>query len=141
MASSAGGAIVISCRSPELDPVADGGVFSLWCPAAFPALIADRRKAGRPEARHFRGASIMTSSETRPFATPGAAMEKLLEIAGGVAADDEGRIPIGAINHAFLEAGGNAGEYGAAIHLAVADGWLEMHPSGSYVKLTKKSAS
>ncbi|HEX3116353.1 MAG TPA: hypothetical protein VHQ48_12795 [Bradyrhizobium sp.] len=80
----------------------------------------------------------MTSNEARPLATPQAAMAKLLEIAGAIAADEEGRISIGAINHAFLDAGGNAGEYGAAIHLAVADGWLEMHPSGSYVKLTKK---
>ena len=80
----------------------------------------------------------MTSNETRPLATPGAAMAKLLEIAGCIEADEEGRIPIGAINHAFLEAGGNAGEYGAAIHLAVADGWLEMHPEGSYVKLIPK---
>ena len=80
----------------------------------------------------------MKSKEPRPLATPEAAMAKLLEIARGIEADGEGRIPIGAINHAFLDAGGNAGEYGAAIYLAVADGWLEMHPSGSYVKLTKK---
>jgi len=80
----------------------------------------------------------MTSRENRPLATPEAAMAKLLEIAHGIEADEEGRISIGAINHAFLEAGGNAGEYGAAIHLAVADGWLEMNPSGSYVKLTQK---
>ena len=82
----------------------------------------------------------MTSRETRPFATPEAAMAKLLEIAGAIEADEEGRISVGAINHAFQEAGGNAGEYGAAVHMAVADGWLEMHPSGSYVKLTKKGA-
>jgi hypothetical protein len=98
---------------------------------------AESRLAGSAQ---FRGASIMTSNKTRLFATPGAAMAKLLEIAGGIEADDEGRIPIGAINHAFLDAGGNAGEYGAAIHLAVADGWLEMHPSGSYVKLIPKGA-
>ena len=82
----------------------------------------------------------MTSRETRLFATPEAAMAKLLEIAGAIEADEEGRIPVGAINHAFQEAGDNAGEYGAAVHMAVADGWLEMHPSGSYVKLTKKGA-
>ena len=80
----------------------------------------------------------MKSKEIRPFATPEAAMAKLLEIANGIEADHEGRISVGAINHAFLDAGGNAGEYGAAMHRAVADGWLEMNPSGSYVKLTKK---
>jgi hypothetical protein len=31
-------------------------------------------------------------------------------------------------------------EYGAAMHRAVADGWLESHPSGAYVKLTQKGA-
>jgi hypothetical protein len=43
------------------------------------------------------------------------------------------RLSVGAINHAFLSAGGNAGEYGAAMHRAVAVGWLEAHPSGAYV--------
>ena len=42
------------------------------------------------------------------------------------------------INHAFLTAGGNAAEYGAAMHQAVAHGWLEAHPSGAYMKLTQK---
>ena len=31
-------------------------------------------------------------------------------------------------------------EYGAAMHRAVADGWLQSHPSGAYVKLTQKGA-
>jgi hypothetical protein len=35
-----------------------------------------------------------------------------------------GRISVGGINHAFLEAGGSVNEYGAAMHRAVADGWL-----------------
>jgi hypothetical protein len=51
-----------------------------------------------------------------------------------------GRISVGAINHAFLDAGGNVNECGAAIHRAVADGWLEVHPSGAYVKLMQKGA-
>ena len=41
---------------------------------------------------------------------------------------------------AFLSAGGSVSEYGAAMHRAVADGWLEAHPSGAYVKLTQKGA-
>jgi hypothetical protein len=104
------------------------------------SVISAWRKAGWRDARNFRGAWIVKFRETRPFATPEAAMAKLLEIANGIEADHEGRISVGALNHAFLDAGGNAGEYGAAVHLAVADGWLEMHPSGSYVKLTKKGA-
>jgi hypothetical protein len=78
--------------------------------------------------------------EDRQFANPEVAMAKLLEIANGIEADHAGRIAIGAINHAFLSAGGNTSEYGAAMHQAVAHGWLESHPSGAYVKLTQKGA-
>ena len=65
-------------------------------------------------------------------------MLKLLEIANAIEADHAGRVSVGAINHAFLSAGGNAGEYRSAMHRAVADGWLEAHPSGAYVKLKRK---
>ena len=41
-------------------------------------------------------------------------MVKLLEIANALEADHAGRISVGAINHAFLDAGGNVTEYGAA---------------------------
>ena len=84
---------------------------------------------------HFEDAKLKFKEE-RPFANPEAAMAKLLEIANGIEADLAGHIAFGAINHAFLSAGGNASEYGAAMHLAVAHGWLESHPSGAYVKFT-----
>jgi hypothetical protein len=48
-----------------------------------------------------------------------AVLAKLLEIANALEADHAGRLSVGAINHAFLEAGGNVGEYGAAMHRAV----------------------
>jgi hypothetical protein len=80
----------------------------------------------------------MKFKEERPLANPEAAMAKLLEIANGFEADHAGRLSVGAINHAFFEAGGNVAEYGAAMHRAVARGWLEAHPSGAYVKLTQK---
>lgn len=82
----------------------------------------------------------MKFKEDRSLANPEAAMAKLLEIANGLEADHAGRISVGAINHAFLSAGGNVNKYGAAMHRAVADGWLEAHPSGAYVKLTQKGA-
>jgi hypothetical protein len=82
----------------------------------------------------------MKSIKERPFASHEAAMAKLLEIANGLEADHAGRISVGAVNHAFLNAGGNVNEYGAAMHRAVAEGWLETHPSGAYVKLTQKGA-
>jgi hypothetical protein len=86
------------------------------------------------------GREKMKFKEDRPLANPEAAMVKLLEIANGLEADHAGRISVGAINHAFLSASGNVNEYGAAMHRAVADGWLEMHASGAYVKLTQKGA-
>lgn len=82
----------------------------------------------------------MKFKKDHPFANPEAATTKLLEIANGLEADHAGRISVGAINHAFLDAGGNVNEYGAAMHRAVAEGWLETHPSGAYVKLTQKGA-
>jgi hypothetical protein len=48
----------------------------------------------------------MNFKEERPLANPEAAMAKLLEIANGLEADHAGRLSVGAINHAFLEAGG-----------------------------------
>ncbi len=82
----------------------------------------------------------MKFKEDRPFANPETAMAKLLEIANGLDADHAGRITVGAINPAFLSTGGNVNEYGAAMHQAVAHGWLESHPSGAYVKLTQNGA-
>ena len=82
----------------------------------------------------------MKFKKDRPPADPEAAMARLLEIASLIEADHAGRIAIGAMNHAFLGAGGNVGEYGAALHRAVAERWLEVHPSGAYAKLTQKGA-
>ncbi len=67
----------------------------------------------------------MKFKEERPLASPEAAMAKLLEIANALEADHAGRLSAGAINHAFLGAGGNATEYGAAMHRAVANGWMQ----------------
>jgi hypothetical protein len=85
-------------------------------------------------------ATTMKFKEERPLANPEAALAKLLEIANALEADHAGRLSVGAINHAFLDAGGNGAEYGAAMHRAVAGGWMEAHPSGAYVKLKRKDA-
>ena len=39
-----------------------------------------------------------------------------------------------------LEAGCSVNEYSAAMYRAVADGWMEAHPLGAYVKLTQAGA-
>jgi hypothetical protein len=69
----------------------------------------------------------MKFKEERPLANPEAALARLLKIANALEADHAGRTSVGAINHAFLEAGGNATEYGAAVKAAIAHGWLTMH--------------
>jgi hypothetical protein len=77
----------------------------------------------------------------RPFADPEAAARKLLEIASGVEAVQDGRIFIELINGPFLfELKGTPEEYGAGLTLAIERDWLQMHESGTYVKFTQAGA-
>ncbi|MDI3567608.1 hypothetical protein [Bradyrhizobium sp. Arg816] len=77
----------------------------------------------------------------RPYADPEAAARKLVEIAAGIEAVQDGRIYIERINAPFLftlKATGS--EFGAGLKHAVAQGWLELHESGTYVRLIGTSA-
>ena len=76
----------------------------------------------------------MKFKEERPLANSEAAMAKLLEIANAL----ESRRGLGRCDQPCIPRGGNVTEYGATMHRAVADGWMETHPSGAYVKLTQK---
>jgi hypothetical protein len=78
--------------------------------------------------------------EPHPFADPDAAARKLIEIANGVEAVQEGRIYIERVNEPFLAAGGSADQFRAAIERAIALGWIWRHESGTYVKFTEKGA-
>ncbi|MET4482085.1 hypothetical protein [Bradyrhizobium sp. F1.13.3] len=72
----------------------------------------------------------------RPFADPQAAARKLLELAASIEPVQDGRIHIEKINYPFLytlKASGT--EFGAGITCAVEKGWLELHESGTYVRL------
>ena len=74
----------------------------------------------------------------RPFADPDAAARKLLEIANSVEAVQDGRIHIEKINGPFLfQKKGTPTEYRAGLDLAIARGWLWMHESGTFVRLTQ----
>jgi hypothetical protein len=54
----------------------------------------------------------------------------------------DGRIYIEKINGPFLfELKGTPAEYKAGLDLAVAKGWLVMHESGAYVRLTEAGAA
>ncbi|SHH95946.1 hypothetical protein [Bradyrhizobium erythrophlei] len=77
----------------------------------------------------------------RPYADPAVAARKLLEIANATDAVQDGRIHIEKINGHFLfKEGGTPEEYSAGLACAVANGWLSLHESGTYVKFTPAGA-
>jgi hypothetical protein len=78
--------------------------------------------------------------ERHPFANPDAAARKLVEIANGIEAVQDGRIYIERVNEPFLAAGGSADQFRAGIERAIALGWLWRHESGTYVKFTDSGA-
>ncbi len=78
----------------------------------------------------------------RPLAEPEAAARKLMELANAFEPIQEGRIYIEKINGPFLfELKGTPAEYRAGLDLCIARGWLELHESGTYVKLTEAGAA
>jgi hypothetical protein len=73
----------------------------------------------------------------RPFADPEAAARKQLEFANAVEPVQDGRIHIEKINWPFLsEHKGSVVEYCAGLKFAIEKGWLDLHESETYVKLT-----
>ena len=79
--------------------------------------------------------------EKSPFANPDAAARKLMELANAFELVQDGRIYIEPINGPFLfELKGKPAEYRAGLDLCIAKGWLVMHESGTYVKLTEAGA-
>jgi hypothetical protein len=79
--------------------------------------------------------------DPRPSADPDAAARKLVEIANGVEAVQDGRIFIERVNEPFLAAGGSGDQFRAGIARAIALGWLWRHESGTYVKFTDSGAA
>jgi hypothetical protein len=77
----------------------------------------------------------------RLFTDPDAAARKLVEIANGIEAVQDGRIYIERINAAFLEAGATPDHYRAALARAISKGWLWRHESGTYLKFTESGAA
>ena len=79
--------------------------------------------------------------DRHPFADPDAAARKLIEIAHGVEAVQDGRIFIERVNEPFLAAGGNGEQFRAGIARAIALGWFRRHESGTYVRFTDSGAA
>jgi hypothetical protein len=78
--------------------------------------------------------------EQSQFTDPDVAARKLVEIANGIEAVQDGRIYIELVNAAFLGAGGTPDQYRAALAQAIKLGWLWLHESGTYVKFTPAGA-
>jgi hypothetical protein len=77
-----------------------------------------------------------------PFADPETAARKLLELANSVDPVQDGRIHIEKINWPMLhDLRATPAEYKAGLDYAVAKGWLWLHESGTYVKLTEAGAA
>jgi len=88
----------------------------------------------------FEAVIAMKFVEHHPLADPDAAARKLIEIANGVEAAQDGRIYIERVNEPFLTAGGSGEQFRAGIERAIALGWLWRHESGTYVRFTDKGA-
>ncbi|MBM7483914.1 hypothetical protein ACVWWI_002770 [Bradyrhizobium sp. USDA 3686] len=72
----------------------------------------------------------------RPFADPQAAARELIELAASIEPVQDGRIHIEKINYPFVSTlKGSGPEFGAGIRCAIEKGWLELHESGTYVRL------
>jgi hypothetical protein len=77
----------------------------------------------------------------RPYADPDAAARKLVEIANSLEPYMDGRLLVERINGRFLyEHKVPPAEYGAGIKRAIEKGWLVMHESGTYLRLTQAGA-
>jgi hypothetical protein len=78
---------------------------------------------------------------TTDYANPEAAARKLVELAASVEPVQDGRIHIEKLNAPFLfTLGGKGSEFGAGIRYAIDKGWIEMHESGTYLRLLESGA-
>jgi hypothetical protein len=79
--------------------------------------------------------------EPSPLSEPETAARKLIEIANGVEAVQDGRIHIEKINGPFFyEINGTPAQYLAGLKLAIERGRIVLHESGTYVKFTPAGA-
>jgi hypothetical protein len=75
-------------------------------------------------------------SADRPYSDPDNAAKRLLEIAKEVSPARDGRIYIQLINGPFLfRDGGSAAEYDAGLKLLVERKQLQLHDSGTFVRI------
>jgi hypothetical protein len=79
--------------------------------------------------------------EASPLSDPATAARKLVEIASGIEAMQDGRIHIEKVNGPFLYGiKGTPAQYSAGIKYAIERGWIEMHRSGTFIRFTQAGA-
>jgi len=79
--------------------------------------------------------------EPRPYADPDVAARKIVELANAFEVIHDGRIYIEKINGPMLFAEkATPAEYKAGLDRAIANGWLELHESGTFVRFTQAGA-
>ena len=77
----------------------------------------------------------------RPYADPEKAARRLMQHAHAFEPVQDGRIYIEKLNCPFLFGDkGTTAEYAAGLDHAISLGWLELHGSGTFVKLTQSGA-
>jgi hypothetical protein len=75
--------------------------------------------------------------QPRPYANPEAAARKIIELAHAFEPAQDGRILIERLNGLILfQHEAMPAEYKAGLDRAIEGGWLELHESGTYVRLT-----
>jgi hypothetical protein len=80
--------------------------------------------------------------EKSPLADPEVAARKLVELANAFEPIQDGRIYIEKINGPFLfQLKGTPAEYKTGLDYAIAKGWLMLHESGTYVRVTETGAA
>ena len=83
----------------------------------------------------------MKFTTDRPFADPEKAARRLMQHARAFEPVQDGRIYIEKLNGPFLFGdNGTPAEYTAGLKRAISLGWLEIHDSGTFVKLTQSGA-
>jgi hypothetical protein len=83
----------------------------------------------------------MKFSNDRPYADPEKAARRLMQHARAFEPKQDGRIFIEKINAPFLFGDkATAAEHKAGIAYAVAQGWIELHESGTYVTFTQSGS-
>jgi hypothetical protein len=79
----------------------------------------------------------MKTTADRPYADPQKAARRLMEHARAFEPVQDGRVYIEKINAPFLYVDkGTAAEHKAGLDYAIAQGWIELHESGTYVRFT-----